>query len=130
MLTYFEIKFNASFVYAIIFYKGVYLEVWNFFFQNKKSEYIYFQNRFIFWWHDKSWAGGILILFFKRSSSEVEEEEEEKQTNFLWENKENVFQLEIVLKLVVYTKFCRRMLFLVVNSQLMEKFVLNMLIWV
>ena len=129
MLTYFEIKFNASFVYAIIFYKEVYLEVWNFFFQNKKSEYIYFQNGFIFWWHDKSWAGGILILFFKRSSSEVEEEE--KQTNFLWENKENVFQLEIVLKLVVYTKFCRRMLFLVVvNSQLMEKFVLNMLIWV
>ena len=128
MLTYFEIKFNASFVYAIIFYKGVYLGVWIFFFEIKIRN-TYFQNGFIFWWHDKSWAGGILILFFKRSSSEVEEEEE-KQTNFHWENKENVFQLEIVLKLVVYTKFCRRMLFLVVNSQLMEKFVLNMLIWV
>ena len=41
MLTYFEIKFNASFVYAIIFYKAVYLGVWIFFLQNKKSENIF-----------------------------------------------------------------------------------------
>ena len=46
MLTYFEIKFNASFVYAIIFYKAVYLGVWIFFYkiknQNIFSKWIYF----------------------------------------------------------------------------------------
>ena len=96
MLTYFEIKFNASFVYAIIFYKAVYLGVWIFFLQNKKSEYIFSKwIYFLMTWQELS-RRNIDFVFQEiiiRSGGGG------KTNKFSLRKQENVFQLEIVLKL-------------------------------